>query len=62
MFLTAKSELHVFILIGQCNVHVLKRKLGTVNTYVLSILAQTNKNFPEDRNSPTRLASEGSYC
>lgn len=62
MFITVKSESNVFILIRQCDVHFLERKLGTINTYALSILAQTNKNFPEDWNSSTYLASEGSYC
>lgn len=58
---TVRFESNVFILIRQYNVRFLARKLVTVNVYVLSVLAQTNKNFSEDRNSPTYLASERSY-
>lgn len=60
VLITTKSESNDFILIRQCDVHFLER--GTINTYALSILAQTDKNFPEDRNSPPYLASERSYC
>jgi len=62
MFVTVKSESDVFILTRQCDVHFLERKLGPINRYVLSVLAQTNKSFAEDRNSPTCLASERSHC
>lgn len=58
---TVRFESNVFILIRQYDVRCLARKLVTINVYVLSVLAQTNKNFPEDRNSPTYLASERSY-